>query len=360
MAGFSNIVRQLYLVAGNTLMKRRKLNPEGETFEATKTVESVKNTEAAKNMETVKTMARNIFTDVSVEIWHEIGSLLEPSDKAALALTCQASRACFGVEMLKTLNLPSQRVQRLKLLFRLHQQFPLHYLCAECCIYHLTANQTTYEATDVVLESCSTTPNLKWCVMSSIADDLRKGKCTVDDVSKRLGPGVAVALKKDRLFLSFACSIPMTIRTLQLGTDDRWRACKHLPTSAGLFKEVEKAICAVPRPWESVKAFKYESPAFRCPYCPTEFRVHSRIGEDKALISQTGARVDLILTRTLDLGPLLSPHERNWAALTRPRHAGLVETVPYNTGSNVSITKQFHTIRNWLGMSESTVLPLLD
>ena len=136
-------------------MKRRKLNPEGESFEGTKTTK------------TARTMLRNTFNDLSVEIWHEVGSLLEPSDKAALALTCQSSLTCFGPVVIKSLNLPSQRVERLKLLFRLHSHFPRHYLCPECCIYHLDKEDTKYEPADLDLSALKQGYTLKWSVINN-------------------------------------------------------------------------------------------------------------------------------------------------------------------------------------------------
>jgi len=71
----------------------------------------------------------------------------------------------------------------------------------------------------------------------------------------------------------------------------------------------------------------------------------------------------LILRCTIDLGRLVSAHDRNWTALTRSRHAGVVETMPYDIGSDESITKQLYRTKNWSRMKEdpeSPVLPLLD
>jgi len=348
MSGYNSIFRHcLQLAAGLTLMKRRKLNPEGESFETTKTV---------------KTMAKSTFDNLPREVWHEIASHLEPSDKAALTLTCKSSLTCFCTEVVRNLNLPSRRMERLKLLFRLHYQFPKHYLCVECCVYHLTINQMTYEAADLTLEGCIATPTLKWADISAVATDLRAAKCTADDVQKRLGPGISVALKDDRLLMSFACLFPMTVRMLQMGSHKSltWFTCIHVSKSSSILKEVEKAIAAAPRPWESAQGYNYESPIFRCPYCPTEYGIWSSTIKEAALVPQTGARYQLILVRITDLGRLSSPHDRYWAALTRPRDFRVIETEPYDIGGPDGIAKRYMEVKGWKPSADGPVLPLLD
>jgi len=328
-------------------MKRRKLNPVGESFETT---------------QTAKTTTRGTFNDLSVEMWHEIGASLEPSDKAALALTCKSSLACFGANVLRTLNLPSRRVERLKLLFRLYEHFPQHYLCPECCIYHLKSNQTKYEPADMVLGIFGADYTLKWSVMSKLADDLRKAKCTPKDAAKKLelGLGVSIALIDDHLFLDIACKLPLTVAVQQLGTYKYFRTCEHVPTSSSLIKDVERAIATAPRPWELQQAYEYKGPVFRCPYCPSEFWWFSLPLDKEELVPETGARFKLVYSRTISLGLLHSRHDREWAALTRPRYAGIVEPTPYDIGDKAAITKHYYTFKNWAIPKEASVLPLLD
>jgi len=241
-------------------MKKRKLNPEGESFEATKTVE---------------TTTRCTFADLPREIWHEISSHLELVDKAALTLTCRSSLACFGADVVRSLSLPTQRMERLKLLFRLLHRFPGHYLCAECCLYHLTIKKAKSEAKDIVLDGFSAAFRLKWNVMASIAADLRKAMGTADDAAKRIGLNVCVALMEQRFIISLASVILLTTHTLQLGTNRTFRACRHSPSSSTLMRQVDKAISRAPRPWEPAQAYTYSSPVLRCPYCPTEFTLYS-------------------------------------------------------------------------------------
>jgi len=350
MVCFSNIIRLYFqLVADATPMKRRKLNPEGESFEATKT------------MKTETTMARSTFNDLSVEVWHEIAVYLAPSDKAALALTCRSSLTCFGSEVIKTLNLPSQRVERLKLLFRLLYQFPKHYLCPECCMYHLGSNEAKFEPADIVLSAFSNKDYiLKWSIMSTIAEDLRTAKCTPQQAQERLGFPCMIAIVDGRCMISHTATAPLTVRLLQLGTYDQFRACKHIPTSGSLVEEAAKVIAAAPRPWEPLQAYLYESAIFRCPYCPTEFTIFTKDIAEDAQIPHTGARFKMCLNRIIDLGRLRSPHDRKWAALARSRYAGVVETEPYDIGGNERISEPFYAIKAWGLPSDDPVLPLRD
>jgi hypothetical protein len=319
---------------------------------------------SAKVAKTAGTVAPSTFNDLPSEIWHMISSHLAPSDKAALTLTCQSSLACFGADVVKTLNRPSQRMERLKLLYRLHGKFPRHYLCADCCVYHLTRSQRTsekYEAADLVLSAFRNDEHtLRWSDMSKIADDLREGKCTPPEAAERLGFNCKVAMVNGRLFVNFRHPVALTIRILQKGAFGDFKACKHSPRYTSLMEEVKKGIAAAPRPWDTLQSYTYESPIFRCPYCPMEFMIDSTTFTKEANIAIAGSRFAMYLNITVDLGRLHSPHDRDWAALTRSRYAGVVETVPYDIGSNDSLTKQFYTSQRWLTSSEGPVLPLLD
>jgi len=327
-------------------MKRKRSAPTRKSIKVAKTVD---------------TPIPSSFDNLPREIWHEIGSHLEPSDKAALTLTCQSSFACFGADVVKTLNLPSQRVERLKLLFRLHQWFPEHYLCGECNVYHRGQGDEDFEAADFVISAFSNMEwSLDWSLASTIADNLRNAKCTAGEAAKRMLPHCRVAFVNGRVILDIRGMVPLTIRALQEDAYSAFRACTHAPTSTTLMAEADKALAAAPRPWEPLKTYKYQSPIFRCPYCPTEFRFYSSVFKGEALIAQKGARFGLVIHRMIDLGRFLSPHDRNWAVLTQSRYAGVVETVPYDIGSSDGIMKQYASFTGASGLLDSPVLPLLD
>ena len=254
-------------------------------------------------------------------------------------------------------------MERLKLLFRLHYQFPKHDLCPECCIYHRRSKAATYEPADFILKVFEEEYTIKWSVLSAVAEDLRTSQCDTDAALKRLAlrTGTSVALVNDRLLIDVRCHACLTIPVLQEGTYKEFRACNHAPTSSSLVKDAKRAIAAAPRPWEPQQAYKYKGQIFRCPYCPSEFGFFSIPIVEKELLPATGARFKLVLDHMIDFGRLLSPHDRTWAALTRPRHAGVVETVPYDTDDDVSIIQQYHEFKKWTGrLSDDAVLPLLD
>ena len=74
------------------------------------------------------------------ELWEMITESLPLSDKCALSLTCHRLQRMLPHNLLNSLRLPTERIERHKFLFRLWEYYPDHYLCEACIEYHTYAH----------------------------------------------------------------------------------------------------------------------------------------------------------------------------------------------------------------------------
>jgi len=138
--------------------------------------------------------------------------------------------------------------------------------------------------------------------------------------------------------------------------------CQHLLNPVPLVNDLRSAITEALLPWETKKPFVYSGTRFRCPYCPSEYRVVTRGFESETREAQAGCRFLLAIERHIDMGKVRSPHNRNWAALVRPRLAGVVSCTPYDLQGLRAIKARFEaeTKPGYVSQRDHTVVPLTD
>lgn len=303
----------------------------------------------------------NAFLSCPIEIWNTITTTmgLSFSDKAALALTCKAALAILGREAILVLRQPNQRTELYKLLFLIQDQFPRHYLCAECVFFHF--RETAYSAyapRDLVFNNYV---EVLYTTMKNIAAKhdtplLMAGALYIKD----FGWATTLMAQKveGRLLLDVWYSLGVS-NALQADpksiTDIP--TCQHLQNAGTLLERFRELIECAPKLWKPMgEVSKTDNVTFSCPFCPSEHRMTIRKNDS---VESTDTRFALDVQRYIDLGTLSSSggHSKEWFQLTRPRPAGLVAYESLDLERRSSIASR------WPGNApspENMMLPVLD
>lgn len=149
--------------------------------------------------------------------------------------------------------------------------------------------------------------------------------------------------------------------------------CRHHESSSpDLSKELKTQVNRHPRPWwpEDLNPdLSYLGPVRRCAYCPTEVRLQIRkispvkrysghlSGYTRAIRHAT---YEVVVTRMVDLGPLYSPHCREWQALTRPVKKSIFESDPWAMGTRKGIFERHHRGRIHKAEDRAFEMGLMD
>lgn len=317
--------------------------------------------------------APNIFQTVPTELWTQIAADLPLSDQAALALTCQYGHTLFSKQVLE-LRLPENRAERLKLLFRIPKKFPAHYLCAQCGRYHLKSTEyDKYQPQYLFLHRSR--QMLAW---SDVAAGLQKhgrypgsitGLKSSNVVLHTAYPGWRGGAEflysnKSRILFVLQYQVPVSVALQQDPTLPAMPTCQHVKYPPVLASQFAQAVNSTPRIWEPDNGtiFSHSSPVYRCPYCPSEYRIVVKEHGTKEEQSRTGIKYHLFLERFVDVGEGLSPHSVEWDALTRPRPAGVSASVPFDIEGRGSIAQRYcdSALRDPRVPHDAVVLPLLD
>lgn len=312
------------------------------------------------------------LASLPVEIWNRIGTFLALSDLAAMALSCHRALTIIGTEVLVTLRNPEYHVERLKLLFRLAALFPDHYLCSRCVMYHSTSTRyQNYTPPGLRVHSDRT---LAYCTVFDAMTKYQENNTPVSSlnfIDRSHGkPGrwrayFQAGVHEDRLYFHTVNELAITV-TIQQASEHNLLisllpTCQHLDCPPALAAEVRKAITDTPMPWETEKLYSYNSPIYRCPYCPSEYMVVVREYDNETRMEREGCRFGLQVTRCSDIGKLLSPHSREWSTLTHARPAGTTSSVPFDVEGRNAISQRCGSATGIHGtFSNVVVLPLTD
>lgn len=287
------------------------------------------------------------------EIWLLIEPWLPLSDRGALALTCRYLYATLGSSSLKVMAEPNNRKEKLKLLFRLHEDFPSHYLCEKCVRYH--SNSLAYWDWQPPYTALWLYPG---CAISF-------QELTAAMTAHRANPGSSVSqldktgspvllgsifwmasttfnASDGRLLARIELSTPVAPKLLQQKTIPCLPLCSHLPRCTALFGHCSELLSVVPMPWDDIPDdfTAASSPLYRCTLCPQEFLLNVRRIRDRRVSEQVGARVLLHFIRYIDFGECYSRHSIEWNALVRRQPEGLAPSVPYDVGIRETICRR--------------------
>lgn len=280
-----------------------------------------------------------------------VAEQLDMSDQAALALACKDSLATIGYAKVLELRQPNQRKELLKLLFRLADDFPEHYLCSACTRFHLKGKGTNYKdyvprALVIEDEHVIEYPQ----VLAAIEDETK----TEEEALKWRGTTPVgggwnmkwrtVKIKEGHLILRVLHSLYITTAIQTRPRLEFVPTCQHLRNPTTLIDACQELIDRTPRPWESSITLQgRHSKLFRCPYCPSEYCIGvNEVDDDhRRLAVKEGARYKLSINRCVDVGKAYSPHTELWAALTRTRPAGIQATVCYDLNGATTIFRRY-------------------
>lgn len=307
------------------------------------------------------------------EIWLLLKPYLILSEQALLALTCQRANSIFDRSLLK-LRQPQECEERVKLLFYISTWFPDQYLCGDCIIFH--HNKTSYEAyrpRDVLLclGRAAGSPKRPRRVVITYEDAkaLKNNACSgvlsvlsFDDghvigekIRYEASAGVTWTshvvslLRNGRLIVTIWSMLPWTPLFQQQQQQQQRPIISTLPTychhelgSSTLMSHVEAFVRRASQPLGKVEEehlFCHDSPLYRCPYCNNEYVV--RLCVSSETLSTEAAKYGVMLIRYMDLGQCQSPHDSEWAHITRRRPQGITANVPYDLGTLESVAKRY-------------------
>ena len=201
--------------------------------------------------------------------------IIEPlalSDKCALSLTCKNLQRLLP-NVLRRLYLPSERNERLKLLFRMFNSFPGKYLCEGCAEYHTHAHAKTSSpsAKDLELFPGKRVSYLKLpeAMAAYRADSLNRPR-SLNSLSvpiKGTWWHASAEFQVDRrdhtLLVRVTHELPVVPSVLQQPFIDPVATCSHF-NAQRLVHEAYNALAASPRPWDSLPEDMWEGQFWRC------------------------------------------------------------------------------------------------
>jgi len=323
--------------------------------------------------------SRPAFERVPVELWERITAGFGLADVVSLSLSCHHALAMFGSRSMVQLRNPKHRLERLELLFTMSASFPTHYLCNQCVVYH--SNAYIYQDySPSVLQIQGETWHLSYTRVAGAMASFRSRpnipiKNTFASHFKTMRPDwqgwrttvIEAGVVEGRLLLLVTYRRPITTALQQMFREvSEGRSplsmptCQHLANPGPLAFQVQTAIRKTPLPWQPKKSYKFKVPAFRCPYCPSEYRVLTQRYEDEQVVAREGCRFELVFYRCIDVGTALSPHCSQWRALTTKRLLGTDAALPFNLEGRCSIVSRCSMYLHRHELGARTVLPLLD
>lgn len=290
-----------------------------------------------------------------IEILSLIAKTLDPTDRAALALTCKASLANLGKASLTILRHPKNRMALLKLLFRMTKEFPNHYLCQDCIIFHSKhMAYHDYTGANLVVSEGYVVPH---SVLRNLTGeftnekDLRKAVRSLSSVwtesrttsdAQRWTVKVEASEKEDRLFLAVRYITGISIANQASPRLQSVPTCIHLKNPSTLIDACQSSIEDTPKPWDPPRSLLgWDGTVYRCPFCPTEYSVYTSPIHQCNVSAFEGARFLLTFIQYVELGSMRDSHTKELATLTRGRPAGVVADVAFDLDGRGSIAKRF-------------------
>lgn len=323
--------------------------------------------------------SRPAFERIPVELWEQITADFGLADIVSLSLSYHHALAMFGSRSMVQLRNPKHRLERLELLFTMSVSFPTHYLCNQCVVYH--SNRKNYQDySPPVLQIQGETWHLSYTRVAGAMASFRSRphipiKNTFASYFQTLHTDwqgwrttvIEAGVVGGHLLLLVTYRRLITAALQQMFrevSEDRsplsMPTCQHLENPEPPALQVQTAITKTPLPWQPKKSSKFKSPAFRCPYCPSEYRILTQKHEDEQFVAKEGCRFELVFYRCIDVGKAASPHCPQWRALTSKRPPGTDAALPFNVEGRGSISSRCAALLNRFELAARSVLPLLD